>query len=143
MLALNKKIEKCRVIPVDRMLPSVGQGSLAIQARSDDKEIFNYTDCINDQQSQIAVHCERVFLYHLNASCKSPISVFCEIIDNKLYFRAKIYDFDGRDEFYIHDYLQLKSDNYSECKQAIEDFSLLMAKKVQQDAMGLLEKICG
>lgn len=141
---LGKEIVEGNIIPTSKMLPSVGQGSLALQIRSGEQEIFELLQVINDQPSQIALHCERMFLYHLNASCKSPISVFCEFIKGKFSFKAKIYDFDGKDEFYIHDLVILPNNtSFSDSKQVVEDLALQMAQKVQKDAAGLLQKICG
>ncbi len=146
---LHKKIDKKRIISVNTMLPSVGQGSLAIQIRKDEREIFDIVNKINDKNSHICIHSERIFLHQLNASCKSPISVYCHIEEGKLLFKAKIYDFDGKDEFLTHDEIDISDliKDFDNCYQQIlklaEKLAVTMAEKVKNDAKGLLDKICG
>lgn len=146
---LGKKIDKNRIIDVRTMLPSVGQGSLAIQIRSDEKEIYDFVRKINDNHSEICVNSERVFLDQLNASCKSPISVYCQITEGKMLFKAKIYDFDGKDVFLCQDEVNIAEiindfdKNYREILKTTENLAISMANKVKEDAKNLLERICG
>ncbi len=146
---LGKKIEKSKIIDIKTMLPSVGQGSLALQIRNGEEEICNIVRKINDKNSEICVHSERVFLLQLNASCKSPVSVYCHIDEGKLHFTAKIYDFDGKNEFLTHDIVDMKNllsdfdKNYDKILKMSRDLAVLMADRVKDEAKGLLEKICG
>mgnify|MGYP000206322266 CR=1 FL=1 len=146
---LGKKIDKNKIIDIKTMLPSVGQGSLAIQIRNDDEDLRKIVRKINDRNSEICIHSERVFLDQLNASCKSPVSVYCHIKDDKLFFNAKIYDFDGKNEFLTHDILEIGEllkdfdKNYRKILDLSENIAISMANKVKKEAQGLLEKICG
>lgn len=146
---LGREIEEDKIISIEEMLPSVGQGSLALQIRDGEDEIYQILRQINNQQSEICIYCERVFLQQLNASCKSPVSVYCQIKDGKLLFSGKIYDFDGSQEFVVNDEVEigdLLSDfdgNYSEILQLSKGLATSMAGKIKKEAKILLEKICG
>ena len=146
---LGKEIEENRAIDIQAMLPSVGQGSLAIQIRSDEEDIYDFVRKINDSHSEICVNSERVFLDQLNASCKSPISVYCQIKEGKMLFKAKIYDFDGKDVFLCQDEVDISTlmadfdINYHEILKITKNLAILMADKAKKDAKNLLDRIRG
>ncbi len=146
---LGREIDESKIISIDEMLPSVGQGSLALQIRNDEDEIYQILRKINHPHSEICVYSERIFLQHLNASCKSPISVYCQIRDGKLLFSGKIYDFDGSQEFTVNDEVEIGvllndfKKNYRKILQLSQDLAISMAGKIKKEAKNLLEKICG
>jgi hydroxymethylbilane synthase len=47
--------------PIERMLPAVGQGALAVEARSDDERVRGLVQVLNDAGTALAVTAERPF----------------------------------------------------------------------------------
>ena len=61
-------------LPVDLMLPAVGQGALAIECRSDDEALIQMLSLIHDEGTAKVVFAERAFLAELGGSCQVPIA---------------------------------------------------------------------
>ncbi len=61
-------------LPIERMLPAVGQGALALEARADDERVRGICQVLNDAQTAIAVTAERAFLARLGATCRTPVA---------------------------------------------------------------------
>lgn len=76
-LGLEERIQ-CR-IPTDEMIPAVGQGALAIETRSDDRQVLAAVESLNHPDTQTAVACERAFLGRLEGGCQVPIGAFAEL----------------------------------------------------------------
>lgn len=60
-------------------LPAVGQGTLAIECRSDDHELRNLLENINDEKTFRTVSAERAFLYQVEGSCSTPIAAYARL----------------------------------------------------------------
>ncbi len=69
-LELDEHIRQ--IIPLSEMIPAVGQGAIAVEARSDD-DLWGLTAAINDVDTQICVTAERAFLRMLEGGCQVPI----------------------------------------------------------------------
>ncbi len=63
-------------IPVEIMLPPVGQGVLAIESRKDDEETRNVLSFLNHPQTWVEVSAERAFLKRLGGGCHLPIAAY-------------------------------------------------------------------
>ncbi len=61
------------VVAVDRMLPAVGQGILAIEARVDDAQTAAIVRTLHDREAGLAAMAERAFLARVGGSCQTPI----------------------------------------------------------------------
>jgi len=59
-------------IDVDAMIPAVGQGALAIQARSDDTETLAVLEAIHHPRTAACVQAERSFLIGISGGCSVP-----------------------------------------------------------------------
>lgn len=79
---------KSEVLDKNMMLPAVGQGALAIECRSDDKELIELLQCIHDQDTAITVQAERAFLGSLEGGCQVPIAAHAERQENGDIFLA-------------------------------------------------------
>ncbi|KAJ4980359.1 hypothetical protein NE237_031196 [Protea cynaroides] len=62
------------IISIDEMLPAVAQGAIGIACRSNDNKMADYIAWLNDEETRLAVVCERAFLETLDGSCKTPIA---------------------------------------------------------------------
>jgi len=65
--------------PLDKVIPAVGQGALAVEIREDDKTMMQITSSINCDKTAIAVQAERSFMRELGGSCKVPIGAYGKI----------------------------------------------------------------
>ncbi|KSU88552.1 hydroxymethylbilane synthase [Bacillus sp. VT 712] len=64
-------------------VPAVGQGALAIECRSDDKELLELLHMLNDEDTSLAVQAERVFLKRMEGGCQVPIAGYAHVVENR------------------------------------------------------------
>ncbi len=74
------------------MLPAVGQGALALQARSDDEGAIEVLRTIDDAGTRLAVEAERAFLGRLGGGCRLPIGALAEVEGETVRVRGFISD---------------------------------------------------
>ena len=63
-----------RALPVDRVIPSVGQGALALQARVDDRAVHELLAPLEHPPSRACIEAERAFLRELGGDCNVPLA---------------------------------------------------------------------
>lgn len=93
-----------QVLENDDLMYAVGQGALAVECRSDDKEILEMLEklCCKATQSQILA--ERSFLRTLGGGCSAPVAVSCSLKSShdqnvgKLTLRGAVWSLDGKTE---------------------------------------------
>ena len=61
-------------IAVERMLPAIGQGALAIEARAVDERMRGLCRALASEDAEITVAAERALLHHLGAGCRAPVA---------------------------------------------------------------------
>ncbi|MGL5733907.1 MAG: hydroxymethylbilane synthase, partial [Beijerinckiaceae bacterium] len=84
------------VLPVDDFLPAVGQGAIAIAARTGDSRIAAILAPILDPETTVALTCERAFLARLDGSCRTPIGGLAEVDEGRIVFRGEVLSPEGR-----------------------------------------------
>lgn len=77
-------------LSTEACLPAVGQGALAIECRSDDKELLAELGKLTHQETWDAVHAERAFLYAMDGGCQVPIAGFATIENGKVEFTGLV-----------------------------------------------------
>jgi len=92
-LGLDKHV-RSRIEP-EMMCPAVGQGALAIEARSGDADVLNHLKFLNHAETRSAIECERAVLGSLGGGCQVPIGAFAEHRDGILHLRAMVGRPDG------------------------------------------------
>ena len=83
------------VIPSGVCLPAVGQGALAIECRTDDAEVRQMLDFLNDMPTVHATNAERAFLGLLEGGCQVPIGVHADVEGDQIKIEAIIAALDG------------------------------------------------
>ena len=83
------------VIPSSVCLPAVGQGALAIECRTNDAEVRQMLDFLNDMPTVHATNAERAFLGLLEGGCQVPIGVHADVEGNQIKIEAIIAALDG------------------------------------------------
>ncbi len=87
------------VIPLNQILPAVGQGALGIEISSKNKFAEEIISKLNDVKTQIEVTAERAFLKELQGGCQVPIGAFAELKSNGLYLSCFVGSLDGEITF--------------------------------------------
>jgi hydroxymethylbilane synthase len=83
------------LIPVDVMIPAVGQGALAIETRDDDGEARNLARTLEHEPSRIAITAERAFLAVFGGGCQVPIGAHATVSGSQIHLRAFVSEPDG------------------------------------------------
>ncbi|HEU4965080.1 MAG TPA: hydroxymethylbilane synthase [Bacilli bacterium] len=76
-------------------IPAVGQGALAIQCRSEDKEIREILSVLDDENTRRIVAAERTLLGKLNGGCQIPIGAYAEFDNEELKLTGIVGSADG------------------------------------------------
>lgn len=71
-------------LPVETMLPAVGQGALGLEIRDSDDELKKILVKINHVPTYTEVTSERSFLRHLGGGCRLPIAALGKVEGDKL-----------------------------------------------------------
>jgi hydroxymethylbilane synthase len=74
----------------DSMVPSPGQGALAVECRADDAELTGLLATIDHQQSRAAVTAERGLLAALEAGCSAPVGAYAALSGTRLRLDAVV-----------------------------------------------------
>jgi len=78
-------------IPIDEMLPCVGQAALGIEMREQDLRIDEVCAKLNDPATWHAVTAERAFLRAMGGGCQSAVGAFGEVLGEEVRLRAVSY----------------------------------------------------
>ena len=84
-----------QLLPVNMMIPAVGQGALAIETRADDDSLKQALSFLNDSATAAATTAERTFLAAINGSCQVPVGVYGTVQDGRLTLQSIIAAPDG------------------------------------------------
>lgn len=83
-------------IPLDTMLPSIGQGVLGIELRKDDTDIKHALAFINHLETWVETAAERAFLKRLGGGCQLPIAAYGKKKGENLKLKGLLGSLDGR-----------------------------------------------
>lgn len=67
------------ILEPHEMLPAVGQGTLAVQTRSQDLAVRHLVAALDDADARAAAMAERAFLAALGGSCNMPIGAYARL----------------------------------------------------------------
>jgi len=76
---LGKEIAPTAFLPVDRCIPAIGQGAIAIECRKDDEETIALLRTINNKDTETAILAERAFMKTVGGGCKFPLGAYATI----------------------------------------------------------------
>jgi len=92
-MGLAEKITQ--FLPVEMMLPAVGQGALGLQIRKTDVELAKACAALNDVTTAAEVTAERSFLRTLGGGCRLPIAALGKLEGQRLSLEGMITAPDG------------------------------------------------
>lgn len=77
-------------------VPAVGQGILAIEARSADREVRALLAAVDDPATRAQADAERAFLRRLGASCHTPVAAHAQLVNGELSLDGFVATLDAR-----------------------------------------------
>lgn len=75
------------VMPLDFMIPAMGQAALGIECKKDSK-VWELLAFLNDTKAVFETSCERAFIRALNGGCQVPIGINASFNENTLSVQA-------------------------------------------------------
>ena len=97
---LNLENEIAEVFSVQEIIPSAGQGIIALQCREIDKDIISILKKVNHEETYKRAHAERNVLKVLEGDCQTAIGVYSKIDGEVIVVEAELFSIDGSQRFY-------------------------------------------
>ena len=97
---LNFENEVSEIFSSDKLIPSAGQGIIALQCRDNDEEIISILNKINHDETHKRAHAERNILKVLEGDCETAIGAHSKIEGEKIILEAELFSLDGSQRFY-------------------------------------------
>lgn len=82
---LGRRPPLLEALPVEVMVPQVGQGALAVECRADDTEVRGRLAAIQDPATRRCVDAERAFLAALGGDCTIPAGAYARLRDGAVH----------------------------------------------------------
>ena len=97
-LEIEDKITE--IFSIEEIIPSAGQGIIALQCRNNDIEIISVLDAINDKETSSMAHAERNVLKVLEGDCETAIGTHAIIEGDQITLQAELFSLDGKQRFF-------------------------------------------
>ena len=97
---LNFDDEISEIFSPEQVIPSAGQGIIALQCREGDEEIISVLKKINHNETFMRAHVERNILKVLEGDCETAVGAHSIIKDDKIIVEAELFSLDGTKRFY-------------------------------------------
>jgi hydroxymethylbilane synthase len=78
-------------------MPAIGQGILALEARTDDPAVRAIVVALDDPATRAAAAAERAFLAAIGGDCHTPLAAYAVVTDDRLRMEALVAAVDGRE----------------------------------------------
>ena len=98
--SLNLKNEITQFFSTSEIIPSAGQGIVALQCREEDNEMINLLKKVNHKQTYYCALAERGVLKVLEGDCETAVGVHAQIYDKTIRLNAELFSIDGSKKFY-------------------------------------------
>jgi len=97
---LKLENEISEIFTAEEIIPSAGQGIIALQCRENDSEIISILEKINHDETYKRAHTERNILKVLEGDCETAIGTHSKIEGDKITVEAELFSLDGSQRFY-------------------------------------------
>ena len=104
--------EISEIFSPEAIIPSAGQGIIALQCREGDEEIISVLKKINHKETYMRAHIERNILKVLEGDCETAVGAYSKIEGDKITVEAELFSLDGSKRFY--EKKTGKADNFSQ-----------------------------
>ena len=98
-LNFEKKISQ--IFSTSEIIPSAGQGVIALQCRKNDKKIIQLLEKVDHNLTNICIKAERNVLKVLDGDCETAVGAFAKIEDNIIILEAELFSLDGKERYYV------------------------------------------
>ena len=98
---LNLTDHISQIFSTSEIIPSAGQGVIALQCRKNDYEIRNLLNKVNHKKTHDCMQAERSVLKILEGDCETAVGAFAQIDRDKIFLEAELFSLDGKQRFYI------------------------------------------
>lgn len=85
-----------QLIPEEIMLSAVGQGSIAIEIRTDRQEIKDLLKPLHHEETSLAVRAERALMRRLEGGCQVPIGALGTVDGDRIQLKGMVASLDGQ-----------------------------------------------
>ena len=106
-LKLENKVTE--IFSTEQLIPSAGQGIIALQCRDDDNEIISLLTEVNHIETFYQAQAERNVLKVLEGDCETAIGVYSIIDVDNIILSAELFSLDGSKRFYEKKISKLKN----------------------------------
>jgi len=97
-LNLNEYISE--IFSTDKIIPSAGQGVIALQCKKNDEYIKNILKKINDEKTFKSAQAEKNVLKVLEGDCETAVGAISTINKKNITLEAELFSLDGKERFY-------------------------------------------
>ena len=98
-LGLEEKISQ--TFTTSEIIPSAGQGVIALQCRKNDQELIEVLNKVNHKQTHNCIKAERNVLKVLEGDCETAVGAFAKVHDKKISLEAELFSLDGKQRFHV------------------------------------------
>ena len=98
--SLNLKQNISQIFSTSDIIPSVGQGTVALQCRKLDTDVISLLNQINHQPTQQCVLAERNVLKILEGDCETAVGAIANLEGENINLEAELFSIDGKQRFY-------------------------------------------
>ena len=121
-LEIEDKITE--IFSIEEIIPSAGQGIIALQCRNNDTEIISVLDAINDKETSLRAHAERNVLKVLEGDCETAIGTHAIIEGDQITLQAELFSLDGKQRFF-----EKKSSKINNARELGKDLGEILKTK--------------
>ncbi len=106
--SLNLENKISQTFSTSEIIPSAGQGVVALQCRDNDKNMIELLEKINHQPTHNCVLAERNVLKILDGDCETAVGAIAKINQENISLEAELFSLDGKERFYHKDSKEIK-----------------------------------
>ena len=116
--------EISEIFSAEEIIPSAGQGVIALQWRENDDETISILNKVNHEETHKRAHLERNILKVLDGDCETAIGAHSVVDGDKITVEAELFSLDGKQRFY-----EKKVGNLNEFKEIGKEIGILLKIK--------------
>ncbi len=121
-LTIENKITE--IFSTQDIIPSAGQGIIALQCRNNDDEIISVLNKVNNNETFQRAHAERNVLKVLEGDCETAVGAHAIIKGDKIILEAELFSLNGDQRFY-----EKQSSKIENAKELGKDVGQILKKK--------------
>ena len=99
--SLNLNDHITQEFSIEEIIPSAGQGVIAVQCRNDDKDIKEILKKINHEETNTCCIAERELLKTLEGDCNTAIGAISIVDQNTITLNVELFSKDGKKRYFI------------------------------------------